>query len=526
MAKQRLVENFSTDWKEPLNIRRLPLQEAVDKKIVQEGKEYTAKSKYEIPVWRLGKKNLNNRVYRESLGKRIEKICKEVVTANLADHPEEDGSVKDILAVSRNPHVREGILYVDTVIVDEVFEKKLEKMIEAGYGLGVSSSVLGDVDDDGNVIDESVEVERFFDFVLSPSYSVYVTEDCRIQTESLENTKEAIKENITIINKESIPMADNKMQILSEKLMKENLATIIKDAENKETIADKIAALEEAASYVSDTFLPDVKTQIDEKIVSLQKEALVFAEKGKIVEKLNEDIQTKETEKTSLQEAIVLKDKEIASLQEKYDASCKLLDETKEYANNAVTLLEVADAEAGSKFSAKEYLELVEANDSISKKLESEIANKLVLSKKIESFEKTNKDLKEKIDTLQTKYSKLKEDYDTATYVPPEAEDDVDVYNNDGEEFDYEDYLVDEPIEDELELDVTNDSDVEDYYNDLVDSNPAYESVKEDILRCKTLIEAQKTAMRLGKLIEKTPARKPVKKISEGADVRSIMPKG
>ena len=266
MAKQRLTENFSTDWKEPLNITKLPLHESVDKKIIQEGKEYSVFEKWEIPVWRLGKKNLNGRTYRESLGKLIEKTCKETVTANLADHPDSDGSVKDILSVSKNPHIREGILYVDTYIVDEQFEKKLNKMVEAGYGLGVSSSVLGDVDNDGNVIDESVELDRYFDFVLSPSYEVYATKECK--KESIEE-KQTIKENITIDNIKETLMSDDKRQKLYEKSMRDNLLKIIEDADKKEAISEKIAAFEEALTFVSEDFLPDMKKIIDEKLLTV-----------------------------------------------------------------------------------------------------------------------------------------------------------------------------------------------------------------------------------------------------------------
>ena len=152
MAKQHLVENFSKDWGEPLNIKQLALNES-EKIVEANGKKYNVNSGYEVPVWRLDKKNLNERVYSKSLGESVVKNNKNLVTANLADHPEgdSDGSVKDILAISKNPHIRGDILYVDSYPVDEAFEKKLAKMVEHGAGLGVSSSCYGDVDGDGFV---------------------------------------------------------------------------------------------------------------------------------------------------------------------------------------------------------------------------------------------------------------------------------------------------------------------------------------------------------------------------------------
>ncbi len=138
--KQKLTENFSRDWKEPLSIRKLNLNES-EKIVEANGKKFNVREGYEVPVWRLDKKNLNNRVYSRSLG---EKVCKEfgnLVTVNLADHPEgdDDGSVKDIVGVSKNPHIRDGILYVDAYPVDEACAAKLERMVELGAGRGVSS---------------------------------------------------------------------------------------------------------------------------------------------------------------------------------------------------------------------------------------------------------------------------------------------------------------------------------------------------------------------------------------------------
>ena len=53
--KQKLTENFSKDWNEPLHIRKLNLNESV--KIVEaNGKKYNVREGFEVPVWRLDKK--------------------------------------------------------------------------------------------------------------------------------------------------------------------------------------------------------------------------------------------------------------------------------------------------------------------------------------------------------------------------------------------------------------------------------------------------------------------------------------
>ena len=498
MAKQHLVENFSKDWNEPLHINRLALNES-SKIIEANGKKYPVTEGFEVPLWRLGKENLNGRIYSRALGEKVVKENKDLITVNLADHPEDDGSVSNIMAISKNPHIKEDILYVDTYPVDEVFEKKLNKMLELGAGLGVSSSCYGDINESTHeVIADGFEVQRWHDFVTAPSFSVYVTEDCRINNESTETKKESIKENVTIDNiKESNIMPD-KMQKLSEKTMRLNLAKIIEDADKHEIISERILALEEAASYVSEDFLPDMKKDIEEKINNLKKESLVLAEKGKTVDKLAKDIQLKESEKVSLQEKISTLEESYKSLNEKYTASCKLLDETKDYANKAVDLFESADAEAGSRFTAKEYLTIVEHLETIQS--ENKInENKLVeLQEKLNNIVSSNNSYKEKVATLEKTISEMKvviDGYEAVTDVEPENNDE---YNTD--EFDYSDYGPE--ADTSVELDIANDDEVETYYNDLYDSDPRYEAVKTEILKCKTILEAQKTALRLKNLVE------------------------
>jgi len=472
MSKQRLIESFSKDWSEPLKINRLPIKESSNK-IVHEGKEYKSLSEWEIPVWRLGRKNLNGRTYHESLGKRIEEMCKNLVTAALADHPhgDEGGSVKDILAVSKNPHVREGILWVNTIIVDENFENKLEKMTEAGYGLGVSSSVFGDVDSEGNVLDESVEVERYFDFVLDPSYQVYVTKESHkgssSTTESTINNK-LINEDTN--NKGEIPM-DNSKQEAMDKVYRLNIKGLMTEAEKKTTLAEKVSAYEDISASIDNTF-PDIKESIDEKLTKLRHEAIILAEKATQVDKLTEDVAIKENEKNSLKENFDKLSKEKEALDKKYAESCKLLDELKENYNKSLSVIENQTFELGSRFTAKEYESLVvKENDTIK--------TKKSYKEQLEKLSLLVEEQKKNINSLKEENSKLKEK---------------------------ETSVIEESVEkktvskkEDLELDIRNDREVNNYYNDLCsyDENFTRQDVKEKILDCKTVMEAQRLAMSL-----------------------------
>ena len=534
--KQKLTENFSKDWNEPLHIRKLNLNESV--KIVEaNGKKYNVREGFEVPVWRLDKKNLNNRIYSRKLGEKVVKEFKELVTVNLADHPEgdSDGSVKDILAVSKNPHIRDGILYVDAYPVDEAFANKLERIIELGGGLGVSSSCYGDVDGNGNVLEEDFEVTRFFDWVLSPSYEVYVTQ---------ESFKENIQESLTINKepiKESKNMPENKVNELLEKTTRLNILKIVEDADKIEKISDKLTALEEALSYVSSDFLADLHSTISEKIESLKKESLELAEKGKLTEKLNEEIQLKESEKVPLQEQITSLQEEKKSLEEKLATAENLINELKEHSQKAEQLLEASDAEAGSRFTAKEYLELAERLSEAEEKIVNSEEESCSNKKESEDLEKENDELKEKVSrliskikTLREKNSSLEEALNDYTKEVEDGlmneEDDEDMYNQD--DFDYDNFIEPEisNIENDLELDIQQDE-VEDYYNDLIDEEPRYESFKSVIMSCKTLIEAQRTALRLRAALDKMPSsnKRKVKEsvsIKEEADVSKVMRKG
>ena len=109
-------------------------------------------------------------------------------------------------------------------------------------------------------------------------------------------------------------------------------------------------------------------------------------------------------------------------------------------------------------------------------------------------------------------------------------EEDDDMYNRD--DFDYDNFIEPEisNIENDLELDIQQDE-VEDYYDDLVAEEPRYESFKSVIMSCKTLIEAQRTALRLRTAIDKMPSQNKRKvresvSLKQEADVSKVIRKG
>jgi hypothetical protein len=165
----RLVETIIINR---TSVRRLPLSENT---ITKKGKKYKCRAAFEFPVWRLDKKNLNERTYSTALAEKV--VKEDLVTAGLTNHPKEgaEGNVNDIFAVERNPHIREGILFVDAYLVGSKGEHAKE-IIEAGGDIGLSSSAFGDLDEAGNVLIEGFKIERYADWVDNPSYEVFATQ--------------------------------------------------------------------------------------------------------------------------------------------------------------------------------------------------------------------------------------------------------------------------------------------------------------------------------------------------------------
>jgi len=64
-------------------------------------------------------------------------------------------------------------------------------------------------------------------------------------------------------------------------------------------------------------------------------------------------------------------------------------------------------------------------------------------------------------------------------------------------------------------LDIRNDSQIIEYYKDLYDDDPRVVRIKEAILGCKTLIEAQRVYLKMKDLLESVPSPNKGKKLHE-----------
>ncbi len=185
---QKLIENYPSDWgKNVLHLREIKVK---NKMVEANGKSVQVDKGYEVGCLILDTKNKNGRIYSSRL---VENICREgpQKTFALKDHPQDDsdeGLVENIVAVSENPHIRDGVFYVNTFFVDEEFQEKVNKIISRGIGLGVSIVGFGNVGKNGIV--EDYQCSRFFDFVISPSGNVYLTKESILENEKYHSEME------------------------------------------------------------------------------------------------------------------------------------------------------------------------------------------------------------------------------------------------------------------------------------------------------------------------------------------------
>ncbi len=70
MAKNRLIESFAKDWNDN-TLELKPIKLAENTKILIENEMKTVVSGYKVPVWRIDKKNLNERIYGKKLAEKI-----------------------------------------------------------------------------------------------------------------------------------------------------------------------------------------------------------------------------------------------------------------------------------------------------------------------------------------------------------------------------------------------------------------------------------------------------------------------
>jgi hypothetical protein len=533
-GKYRIRESFSA-WEKDSSkyVKKLRLTES-RKVIENEGVKHNVLLALEVPVWRLDQKNLNGRTYPYELG---ELVCDQnLTTVNLKDHPEGEGSVDDIIAISNNPHIRDGILYVDSYYVDEDFSKKVSNILKVPNAeLGVSSSVFADLSDDGHIIIDGFEMERYWDQVLNPSYQVYVSnESKKIENKSIDSNK-IIKENKTK-NRKKGNIMENKEVNLYDDIIREDIEKKLKEALSLESINEKITKLEYYLDGCkNDDILMEYVDEIEGHLSGLYVEYRELADKGTKTDLLEKTLNVSEKEKTKLM-------LNYESLKEKYDFACEELDKIKNFANNLRKITKslketINDSVSKDKYFklkkgfvslSEDFKELEKENSEIyenfekivkiSKKKEGTIKNsdnkikelKVLLNKlhvKNEDLNKQNKKLSKINENLEYKLYSIEEDIKEKELMKRKAIEDKKrkeaIRNKELKAKKIQEEQ--ERIRKETNLTFYEDTkdEVKEYYLDMVKIRPSVVNIKEELLNCKNLRQAQNLYFKLDSKLEK-----------------------
>ena len=141
----------------------------------QLNEESGSKGVWTATVWKLDERNINGRTYPKALGERIAREGKSTMAYDGHEVDWITGQEYGIAkAVCSNPRIEGNELRVDIDFVDESYEALLEKLVEKGIAIGVSSVGYGDVDPMTGVVNEaSYVMVRFLDFVTMPAGEVY-----------------------------------------------------------------------------------------------------------------------------------------------------------------------------------------------------------------------------------------------------------------------------------------------------------------------------------------------------------------
>lgn len=525
-------------------------------------KEYKAKAIYTFPISRPGKENLNGRIYNEKLWKNSVKRLADSSTFGLMDHPQEEGSTKDIWCVWRNLRFSEA---KDTVVADAYLIGKwgemVKEILEAGGKVGLSTSGYGEFLEDHKTIDpESYELERVADFVFNPSYEVYGSQENIIsQEESTEKdgTMKINEEIIEDLKEENTPIdkkpEDNdkkdSIETPNDHDKKKPTSKAVEDPEEKE----KDEACKKKESDEED---PGEKKDSEEDKKEEEKKTGTFKCPdcgGKVLSNTSYCLSCKKKVKNPDEKD----DKKDDEKEKKDDKKESFL--AKSFRLNMVSSFKQAQKLEAISERIDQYSELLSYfEEGIAEDLKKEIEEALFLDKKlvkessnpngmntlkqeVETLRKDKGTVEEKLnnslellDSLKTYSKKLKEMYDLVQaekngMVTASEYREAQVYL---ETVEHEKELLESEViklksklsekaavspilrveEDALEekeevkveektLESAN-PEVQRYYTNLEYDNPSVVLIKEDILRCRTLMEAQRTFLKLKSLFE------------------------
>lgn len=387
--------------------------------------------------------NKNKRIYSRKLWEKVLKEGTAEGTLSLADHPEGEGSVKDIWGVWHNLKVNENNVTCDLYLIEE----KPVKILKAGGKLGTSTVAYGELAEDGmTVVAESFQLDRVSDIVLNPSQDTFATYE-NLELEENFNIKN-INENTNNKVFESKMREYNMIDKITEANLKNNVRVAIKEAQNNENIKEAIEDLKAIKETIPVEML-ETHQKLDQNIELLT---------SKMEEKLKDAGKLIEEKQNSLEEITT-----------KYETLEAAYNQLKEDYVRAKNIIEKANIDENTDVnSLKESLNLKEKELKVLKENEEKMLadinnfeedvsvmendikqfmkDRILMEKDIEMFNKQVNKLKKECSILNKKVKKYKEEYMGGLEVNPAtgesdyvvADEDLDVEDLDWDETEYD----------------------------------------------------------------------------------------
>ena len=499
MAKQKLIENVLVSASRITKLD-IPLTEAA-----VEGTQYKALAVYRFPFTRPGQKNLNGRIYPFKLWDRIFLLFKTRSTISLCNHPEDDGDPARIWAVLRNPGYSDDktLGMVDCYILDNELGRTANGVLLAGGDLGLSSSGIGDFEADGVTVEsDTYELERFFDWVLNPSYSVFGTLDDKVSEAVMTNPiKDEGNKNESEKVQEKIGGSGVKTLTLREKREFEaSLKRIYEDIKNIKSVQERLNRAREALTFYEDTDVESYKGDFSELVKEAEKEFEATLAKGEQADSVK-----KEAEETSLKAEKMRKEaeefkKENDTLKKENEELKKQVEENQRLKDESNGLLASMSESIRRNIPYEKYEELRQYAIKATK-LYSEMKNdRNILQIKVQEMQRAEKALAEAQMVQYQKDAKAKAHFDELRQRNAEAK-----------------ALAEKNLKEAKEKEFISNvaPDVMDYYNDLIRMGEKIDdSLRIQILSKRTLSEAQLLYLKAKRANAPLPESVPIRDLS------------
>ena len=244
----------------------------------------------------------------------------------------------------------------------------------------------------------------------------------------------------------------------------------------------------EAASKENDALIHSYVEEhddLDKKVADLEKKN---AELEKELADTKDKLEKAEADLKESTDKLAVVTNENADIEKKYNEACNMLDNFKTYATKQKEIVKTLEAEKNGMVTPKDYKEAIVYSQTLEEELK---------KTKNELYEAKKKAKKE--DDDEEPETKDSDDANDAEG-DDDKEEPTDSENPDAEADDLK--KVDDKKNGKKES-FNNDS-IRDYYHDLECRNPKVTLIKQDIMKCRTLLEAQMTYLRLKGLVEES----------------------